>query len=107
MYWYILKTIISSIIGSSFYNWFKDTRFGVWFQNTLDDAMDYVTEKYDIDLAKKEEKWFNQYPGLKARIEKLEDQAHYKCGIEDFDGYSDIDDRLKTLEEKSNATRKK
>lgn len=103
MYWYLLKTILSSVIGSSFYNWFKDTRFGVWFQNTLDDLMDYATEKYDIDLAKKEERWFNQYPGLKDRIDALEDKAHYKCGIEDFDGYADIDKRIKKLEESNRA----
>jgi len=65
--------------------------------------MDYVTDKYDIDLAKKEEKWFNQYPGLKERIELLEDKAHYKCGIEEFDGYADIDSRIKKLEESKSA----
>lgn len=103
MYWYLLKTILSSVIGSSFYDWFKDTRLGVWFQNTLDDLMDYVTEKYDISLAKQEEKWFIQYPGLKERIEKLEDMAHYKCGLEEFDGYADIDKRISKLEESKSA----
>lgn len=105
MYWYLLKTILTSVIGSSFYDWFKDTRFGVWFQNTLDDLMDYVTEKYDIDVAKKEEKWFIQYPGLKSRIEELERVSHPKCGLEEFDGYADIDSRIKKIEELTRATK--
>ena len=45
----------------------------------------------------------NQYPGLKDRIDALEDKAHYKCGIEDFDGYADIDKRIKKLEESNRA----
>lgn len=100
MYWFILKTLLSSVLGSSFYQWFKNTKLGVWFQDTLDDYMEYLSNKYDIEIAKREENWLNQYPNLKERIEKLEDQAHYKCGIEDFDGYNSIDDRIKKLERK-------
>lgn len=100
MYWYLLKTILSSVIGSSFYQWFKNTKVGVWFQDKLDDTMEYVSNKYDINIAKREENWLNQYPNLKQRIEKLEDQAHYKCCIEDFDGYADLDKRINKLEKK-------
>ena len=28
MYWFVLKSILGSIIGSSFYNWFKNTKSG-------------------------------------------------------------------------------
>ena len=98
MYWYLLKTIMSSVLGSSFYAWFKNTKVGVWFQNKIDTFMEYISVKYDIDLAKREEKWLAQYPALAERIKSLESVAHTPCGLEDFDGYPEIDERIKSLE---------
>ena len=54
MYWYLLKTILSSVLGSSFYQWFKNTKVGVWWQDKLDDFMEYVSVKYDINIAKRD-----------------------------------------------------
>tara|TARA_Y100001972_G_scaffold100404_1_gene124791 strand:- start:237 stop:542 length:306 start_codon:yes stop_codon:yes gene_type:complete len=98
MWWLILKAIVSSVVGSTFYQWFKNTKVGVWFQDKVDDFMEYLAEKYDIEMAKREEKWLSQYPNLAKRLEKLEDMAHYKCGLEEFDGYETLDKRLKKLE---------
>ena len=67
-----LKAILSSIIGSSFYAWFKNTKVGVWFQVKVDNAMDYLAEKYDIKIAEREDKWLQQYPRLAQRIVDLE-----------------------------------
>lgn len=75
MYWLFilaLKSILSSIIGSSFYAWFKNTKAGVWFQVKLDNTMEWVAERYDIEIATKEDKWLSQYPNLAKRIEDLE-----------------------------------
>ena len=60
--------------------------------------MEYVSRKYDIDIAKRELNWLNQYPNLKARIEELEAIAHPKCGLEEFDGYAKLDARIKRLQ---------
>ncbi len=99
-----IRSILSSVIGSSFYQWFKNTQFGVWFQDKIDDFMEYVADKYDIDLAKREEKWLSQYPKLAERILRLEKDSHPKCGIEEFDGYCEtidaLDERIKILEKK-------
>mgnify|MGYP003301979048 FL=1 len=100
MWWLILKAIVSSVVGSTFYQWFKKTKVGVWFQDKVDDFMEYIAEKYDIEIAKREEKWLSQYPNLAKRIELLEDKAHYKCGLEDFDGFEELDKRLTELENK-------
>ena len=67
-----LKSILSSIIGSSFYQWFKNTKMGVWFQVRLDNLMEWVAERYDIEIASREEKWLAQYPLLAKRIVDLE-----------------------------------
>ena len=73
-----LKSILGSIIGSSFYAWFKNTKMGVWVQVRVDNAMSYLAEKYDIKIAEREEKWLQQYPRLAQRIVNLENQVKKK-----------------------------
>ena len=70
-----LKSILSSIIGSSFYQWFKNTKMGVWFQVRLDNLMEWVAKRYDIEIASREEKWLAQYPLLAKRIVNLEKEV--------------------------------
>ena len=106
MWWFLLKSVLGSVFGSSFYRWFQNTRVGVWFQSSVDKLMQHVAEKYDIEIAKKEEKWLAQYPHLKKRIELLEDQAHYPCGLEEFDDFDKLDKRIKELEKNGNSKRK-
>ena len=70
-----LKAILSSIIGSSFYQWFKNTKMGVWFQVRLDNLMNWVAKRYDIEIASREDKWLSQYPRLAKRIVDLEKEV--------------------------------
>ena len=70
-----LKSILSSIIGSSFYQWFKNTKMGVWFQVKMDNLMEWVAKRYDIEIASREEKWLSQYPLLAKRIVSLEKEV--------------------------------
>ena len=75
MYWLTmltLKSILSSIIGSSFYQWFQGTTGGIWFQKQVDRFMQHFAEKYDIELAKKDAKFRKQYPLIAERIDSLE-----------------------------------
>ena len=75
MYWLTmltLKAILSSIIGSSFYQWFQGTTGGIWFQKQVDRFMQHFAEKYDIELAKKDAKFRKQYPLIAERIDSLE-----------------------------------
>lgn len=70
-----LKAILSSIIGSSFYQWFKNTKMGVWFQVKMDNAMEWVAKRYDLEIATREDKWLKQYPRLADRIVSLEKEV--------------------------------
>ena len=70
-----LKSILSAIIGSSFYQWFKNTKMGVWCQVRLDNLMEWVAKRYDIEIASREEKWLAQYPLLAKRIVTLEKEV--------------------------------
>ncbi len=73
-----LKSILSTIIGSSFYNWFRTTNFGIWFQMKLDKFMEYLSDKYHIELAKKQSKFEADYPLMMKRIEELEKKLNEK-----------------------------
>lgn len=73
MYWFILKSILGSLVGSSFYNWFQGTTMGIWFQKHVDAFMQYLAVKYDISLAKKDAKFRKQYPLIADRLDALEE----------------------------------
>jgi len=94
-----LKSILSSIIGSSFYQWFQGTTIGIWFQKKVDTFMQYLAVKYDVELAKKDAKFRKQYPLIADRLDKLESMAHHKCGLDGFDDYQPMIDRLDSIEE--------
>ena len=73
-----LKSILSTIIGSSFYNWFRTTNFGIWFQMKLDKFMEYLSDKYNIELVKKQSKFEADYPLMMKRIEEIENKLNEK-----------------------------
>ena len=74
MYLFLLKSILGSIVGSSFYNWWKDTLIGVWFQTKLDDTLQKIQGRYDWEVFEREQKWEAEFPNLAQRIEDLENQ---------------------------------
>ena len=70
-----LKSILSSIIGSSFYSWFKNTKLGLWVQKHMDNLMSWVAERYNLEILSREDKWLQQYPRLADRINDLEKEV--------------------------------
>ena len=72
MYWFLIKSILSAVLGSQFYQWYASTKIGIYFQNRIDQFMEYISEKYNIPLIKKQPKFENDYPLMMARIEALE-----------------------------------
>ena len=69
MYLFLLKSVLGSIVGSSFYSWWQNTKLGIWFQTKLNDTLD----KLDWEVLQKEDKWKKAYPNLALRLETLED----------------------------------
>ena len=76
MYWFVAKSIMSAIIGSSFYQWWQGTKMGIWFQKHVDAFMQYLAVKFDIAIAKKDAKFRKQYPLIADRLDNLEAIAH-------------------------------
>ena len=54
--WMLLRTILFSIIGNSFYKWFQTTKWGIWFDKKLAAFMNKVTDKEGQAQAKKDAK---------------------------------------------------
>ena len=72
MYWFLLKSIMSAVLGSQFYKWYASTKIGIYFQNRLDQFMEYISQKYDIEIMKKQSKFEQDYPLMMKRIEEIE-----------------------------------
>ena len=61
--WFVLKAIISSLIGQAFYGWFKTTKYGVWWDKKITALLNKVTRKEQQAVIKR---------GLKVRPVKKE-----------------------------------
>ena len=59
--WMLLRTILFSMIGNSFYKWFAGTTWGIWF--------DYKVQTILYKVVRKEEKAILKKP-LKVRPKK-------------------------------------
>jgi hypothetical protein len=106
MHWLLiltLKSILGSIIGSSFYQWFQGTTMGIWFQKKVDQYMEYFAEKYDLELAKKDAKFRKQYPLAAARLDRLEKNSHPCKELREFEAYPELIDRIEAVEEDLNV----
>jgi len=93
-----LKSILSSIIGSSFYKWFQDTTLGIWFQKQVDKFMQYFAEKYELELMKKDAKFRKQYPLVAQRLDEIEKNSHPCKELHEFEAYSALIARIEKLE---------
>ena len=72
----LIRSAVTGVFGSAFGKWFLSTRMGRWFQTKLDTFMEYLANKYNIKVAKKEIAWSQAYPNLANRIELLENWSH-------------------------------
>ena len=72
---FIVKAVLTGIIGSSFYAWFKTTRMGIWFDKKLDTLMTRVVERCDVEVLKKQEKQVKKMPDIVLeRLNTIEEQ---------------------------------
>ena len=62
--------------------------------------MDHYVEKEEVELAKKDSKFRKQYPLIAKRLDELEKMAHSPCGLEGFDLYQPLIDRIEALEKR-------
>ena len=53
LFWMLLRTILFSVIGNSFYKWFSGTTWGIWFDMKMKSILDKVTHKEEKAQLKK------------------------------------------------------
>ena len=69
----LMLSAVTATFGTAFAKWFFTTKVGVWVQQKFEQFMNYLQEKYDIEIAKKEAAWRQDYPMLAQRIDALEE----------------------------------
>lgn len=72
MWFWLISSIASSIIGSATEGWFKDTKVGVWFYAKLDSLYTWASKRYGLKILTDEDKKMEKFPQLKERLEVLE-----------------------------------
>ena len=48
LFWALLRSIIFSCIGNSFYKWFQKTKIGIWFDVKLARMLNKIMRKEDV-----------------------------------------------------------
>ena len=48
LFWALLRSIIFSCIGNSFYKWFQKTKIGIWFDVKLARMLSKIMRKEDV-----------------------------------------------------------
>jgi hypothetical protein len=72
MWFLILSSIASSIIGSAADSWFADTKMGKWFYRKVDDVASWAARKLGLKVLADETNWKTKYPNVSLKIDKLE-----------------------------------
>ena len=72
MWFFLIYSISSSIIGMAAESWFADTKLGVWFYKKVDNVSTWASKKLGLKILQDEQNWKAKYPNVAAKIEKLE-----------------------------------
>jgi len=79
MWFWLISSVASSILGSAANSWFADTKLGMWFYKKIDDVSTWASKKLGLKVLQDEDNWKKKYPNvskhiddLEARIERLE-----------------------------------
>jgi len=71
LFWALLRSIIFSCIGNSFYKWFSKTKIGIWFDARLDKVLSKIMRKENV--AREKSKQIDMF----ANIDNRNDDDHW------------------------------
>jgi len=74
MWFFLIKSITGSIIGSATASWFEKTTLGKWFFDKVHDLYNWAAQRYGLEVLKAEDKWRKKYPYVAAKIDNLEER---------------------------------
>ena len=72
MWFFLVSSIASSIIGSAADSWFADTKMGVWFYTKIDNVSTWASKKLGLKVLQDEINWKTKYPNVSIKIDNLE-----------------------------------
>ena len=72
MWFFLISSIASSIIGSAADSWFSETKMGKWFYRKVDDVASWASRKLGLKVLADEKNWKTKYPNVAMKIEELE-----------------------------------
>jgi hypothetical protein len=72
MWFFLISSIASSIIGSAADSWFADTKMGVWFYTKIDNVSTWASKKLGLKVLQDEINWKTKYPNVNIKIDSLE-----------------------------------
>jgi hypothetical protein len=72
MWFFLISSIASSIIGSAADSWFADTKMGVWFYAKIDNVSTWASKKLGLKVLQDEINWKTKYPNVSIKIDSLE-----------------------------------
>ena len=72
LYYWLIMSIASSVVGTAFSSWFENTHLGIWFFAKVDSIMNWAADRYNLEVLKTENRFKKKYPTMYDRIEKLE-----------------------------------
>ena len=72
MWFFLISSIASSIIGSAADTWFADTKLGRWFYKKVDDVASWASKKLGLKILQNETNRRNKYPNVAKKIDDLE-----------------------------------
>jgi hypothetical protein len=82
MFYFLLMSCLSAVIGSSFYNWWETTQIGCWFNRKLDALMNWASQRLHLknlgraeNITARIQQVQSQLTQLELRIAELESQT--------------------------------
>ena len=72
MWFFLISSIASSILGSAANSWFIDTKAGVWFYSKVDDVSTWASNKLGLKVLQDENNWKKKYPNVSKKLDELE-----------------------------------
>ena len=79
--YFILLSCLNSVIGSSFYNWWADTRIGRWSNLKLNQLLTWTTQKLHLKEFSRAENVMDKIQRLEKQIKDLETQIKDLCDL--------------------------
>ena len=76
IWFFLLKSIAGSIVGSAFASWFEETRLGIWFFSKINRLMEWASKRYNLEMLKREQRFMKKYPTIEKRIKDLEEKVN-------------------------------